>query len=150
MSEIQLEAHVHCSPEALFDVIIDLRGQGRWLPESSAFHGTREISSDPVAVGTTYHEPGPFGVRHGTVTELERPVKVTFHQPMAMKLRLGTIDVLMRYYLTAQGASTHVQRVVTLEVPWPLKLVQPLLVRSFRVENQRTLLALKAYADTLA
>lgn len=103
MSEILVETHVHCSPEALFDVIIDLRGQGR-----------------------------------------------TFHQPMTMKLRLGTIDVLMRYSLTPQGASTHVQRVVTLEVPWPLKLVQPLLMRSFRVENQRTLLALKAYADTLA
>jgi hypothetical protein len=42
-----------------------------------------------------------------------------------------------------------VRRIVRLGVPWSLKLFQPLLVRAFRVESGRTLVALKAYADQL-
>jgi hypothetical protein len=42
-----------------------------------------------------------------------------------------------------------VRRVVTLEIPRSLKLLKPVLVRAFTHESRRTLLALKAYADTL-
>ncbi len=55
----------------------------------------------------------------------------------------------MSYTLTPTDGSTHVRRVVTLGIPWSLKLLQPVLVRAFRTESTRTLLALKAYADTL-
>jgi hypothetical protein len=150
MIRLSSEADIACSAERIFDLIIDFRGQDRWLSRSSAFHGTVDISANPVTVGTTYREPGPFGVRNGTVTELERPTRITFLQPMSMILRLGTIDVLLRYTLTPQGASTHVQRVVTLGVPWSLRLLQPVIARQFRIESGRTLLALKAYADQLA
>ncbi|MGZ6363290.1 MAG: SRPBCC family protein [Ktedonobacterales bacterium] len=149
MIEISSEADIQCSAETIFDVIIDFRGQDRWLTTSSLFHGTSDISSNPVTLGTTYREPGPLGVRNGTVTEFERPTKLTFHQPMTIKLRLGTIDVLLRYTFTPQAQSTHVKRVVTLKIPWSLKLVQPLLVRATRAESRRTLLALKTYADHL-
>jgi Polyketide cyclase / dehydrase and lipid transport len=147
--DIPSEAEIQCSAEKIFDLIIDFRGQGRWLPQSSAFHGTTEISTDPVALGTTYREPGPLGVRNGTVTEFERPAKVTFHQPMTMRLRAGIIDVTLRYTLTPRTGSTHVRRVVTLGIPWSLRLLQPVVVHSFRTESGRTLLALKAYADKL-
>jgi uncharacterized protein YndB with AHSA1/START domain len=149
MTEIGCEADIRCPAETIFDAIIDLRGQDRWLTRSSAFHGTTEISSDPVTLGTTYREPGPFGVRHGEVTEFERPVKITFHQPMTMRLHAGTVDVTMRYTLTPGTGSTRVTRVVTLGIPWSLRLVQPVLVRAFRTESRRTLIALKAYADAL-
>jgi uncharacterized protein YndB with AHSA1/START domain len=150
MPVIPAGADIRCPAEKIFDLIIDFRGQDRWLTTSSAFHGTSEISSDPVALGTTYREPGPFGVRNGTVTELERPARVTFHQPMTMRLHAGTVDVTLRYTLTPGSAATHVARVVTITVPWRLKPVQPVLVRAFRTESTRTLMALKAYADTLA
>jgi uncharacterized protein YndB with AHSA1/START domain len=149
MTEIPSEAEILCSAEEIFDLIIDFRGQDRWLTASSAYHGTGEISSNPVTLGTTYREPGPFGVRNGRVTEFERPTKITFHQPMTIKLHAGTVDVTMRYTLTPGAESTRVKRVVTLGVPWSLKLFQPLLVREFRLESGRTLLALKAYADKL-
>jgi uncharacterized protein YndB with AHSA1/START domain len=147
--EIPSEADIQCPAEKIFDVIIDLRGQDRWLTKSSAFHGTSEISSNPVTLGTTYREPGPFGVRHGMVTEFERPAKITFRQPMTMKLHAGTVDVTLRYTLTPTAESAHVRRVVTLGVPWPLRLFQPLLVHAVRVESRRILLALKAYAGKL-
>jgi uncharacterized protein YndB with AHSA1/START domain len=143
------EADIHCSPDKIFDLIADFGGQDRWLTHSSSFKGTHDVSSNMVALGTTYREPGPFGVRNGTVTEFERPTRITFHQPMTMKFGLGTVDVTVRMTLSAEAASTHVKRVVTIAVPWQLKLFQPVLAREFRVESARTLLALKAYADKL-
>jgi hypothetical protein len=68
---------------------------------------------------------------------------------MTMRLHAGTVDVVMRYTLTPGDGSTRVRRVVTLGVPWSLKLAQPVLIRAFRAESTRTLLALKAYAGTL-
>jgi hypothetical protein len=147
MVEVPCEADIQCSAETIFDLIIDFGGQDRWLKASSAFHGTGDISSNPVTLGTTYHEPGPFGVRNGTVIEFERPTKVTFHQPMTLILHAGVIDVTVRYTLTPGAGSTHVRRVVTLGIPPVLKLFQPLVVREFRAESGRTLLALKAYGD---
>ena len=147
--EIPAQADIGCPADTIFDLIADFKGQDRWLTTSSAFRGTTAISSDPVVLGTTYTEPGPFGVRHGTVTEFERPAKITFHQPMTMRLQAGTVDITLRYTLTPSGGSTHVTRVVTIDIPWSLKVIQPVIIRAFRVESGRTLLALKAYADNL-
>jgi uncharacterized protein YndB with AHSA1/START domain len=150
MTEVRCEADVHCEPERIFDLICDLRGQDRWLGSSAAFKGTHEISANPAVLGTTYREPGPFGVRNGEVTEYERPTAISFHQPMTMKFGAGTIDILMRYTLTlGTGGTTHVARAVTLSIPWPLKLFQPVLLRVFRAESTRSLRALKAHADAL-
>jgi len=149
MTDIAVEADIACPAGKIFDVITDFRGQDRWLARSTAFRGTTEVSADRVTLGTTYREPGPLGVRNGTVTEFEPPARITFHQPMTLKLHAGTVDVTLRYTLIPRGSHTHVGRVVTITVPWPLKLVRPLLVRAFRAESGRTLLALKAYADTL-
>jgi uncharacterized protein YndB with AHSA1/START domain len=147
--ELPSEAEIRCPAEKIFDLITDFKGQDRWLGKSSAFHGTDDISSNPVTVGTTYREPGPFGVRNGRVTEFERPTKITFHQPMTMKFGLGRVDVTVRITLTPRGSTTHVKRVVTIGIPWQLRLFQPLVAREFRVESARSLLALQTHADTL-
>jgi uncharacterized protein YndB with AHSA1/START domain len=147
MTELTLEADIGAPAEKVFDLITDFGGQDRWLGRSSSFRGTTLLSPGPVVLGTRYRESEPFGVRNGTVTEFERPARVTFHQPMTMKLHAGTIDVTVRYTLTPTAGSTHVTRVVTLGIPRSLKLVQPLLVSAFRKESRRTLLALKAHAD---
>jgi hypothetical protein len=149
MVEMPSEADIQCPAERIFNLIADFHSQDRWLGRSSAFHGTSEISSSIVTLGTTYREPGPFGVRNGAVTEFERPTKITFHQPMTMKFGLGIVDVTVRMTLAQKAASTQVKRVVTIGVPWQLKPFQPLLVREFRTESARMLMALKAYADEL-
>jgi hypothetical protein len=150
--DIPCQADIHGPAGQIFDMILDFRGQDRWLPRSSAFRGTTQISSDPVTFGTTYREPGPLGVRNGEVTELERPVKVTFRQPMTMRLHAGIIDVTLRYTLTPGSGPgpTHVTRVVTLGIPGSLGLLQPVIIRSFRTESARTLMALKAYVDRMS
>ena len=147
MIELPSEADVDCSAERIFDLITDFDGYSRWLTQSSAYQGTHGISSNPVRLGTTYREPGPAGVRNGEVTEFQRPTNITFHQPMTMKFGAGVIDATVRYTLTPNGDRTHVRRVVTIGLPWQLKLFQPLVVEQFRSESARTLAALKAYAD---
>ena len=149
MIEIHLSVDIHSTAEAIFGVIVDLRGYGRWLTPSTAYAGTTEISADPIAAGTTYVEAEPKGVRHGTVTEFQPPTRVTFHQPMTLKPRpMGIIDIDVRYTLTPMADSVRVGRDVTLALPWLLKPVQPLVVNQFRRESERTLLALKAFVET--
>jgi uncharacterized protein YndB with AHSA1/START domain len=152
MPVLPAEADIHCPADKIFDVITDFGGQDRWLAKSAAFRGTTAISAGPVMLGTTYVEPGPFGVRNGVVTEFERPSAITFRQPMTLRLGAGVVDVTLRYTLTPGPAAgvTHVARVVTMTVPRRLRLIQPVLVRAFRAESMRTLMALKAHAGTLA
>jgi uncharacterized protein YndB with AHSA1/START domain len=148
MAQIRQEAEIVASAEKIFAAIVDLRGYERWLPTSNVFEGITDISSDPVALGTTWAEPGPNGVRYGTVTEFESPTRVTFHQPMTMRPRfLGVIDITVSLTLTPSLRSVHVRRVVTFRVPWPLRLVQPFVVRLFGMESGRTLAALKNFAE---
>jgi hypothetical protein len=148
--ELPSEADIHCPAETIFDLIVDFDGQERWLSKSSAFRGTKSASANPAVLGTTYREPGPLGVRNGTVIAYERPTKVTFHQPMTIKFGLGVVDIMLRYRLTAGDSVTHVHRAVTITVPGRLRLAQPLIVQAFRRESGRTLKALKAHADTLS
>ena len=53
MTALHLEIDVDSTAEKVFDAIVDLRGYGRWLASSASYPGTTEISSDPVAAGTT-------------------------------------------------------------------------------------------------
>jgi uncharacterized protein YndB with AHSA1/START domain len=148
MVTLSMETEINGSAEAVFDAITDLRGYGRWLDTSSAYAGTTDISTDPIAAGTTYVEPSPSGVRRGTVTELTRPASVTFHQPMTMKPRLlGVIDIHVTYTLTPVAAGVHLGRTVDLVIGWPLRAAQPLVLRQFRAESERTMRALKTFVE---
>ena len=149
MTQIRQEAEIDAPVERIFAAIVDLRGYDRWLATSRVFEGITEISSDPIALGTTWSERGPNGVRHGTVTDLKAPTRVTFHAPMTMSPRLlGVIDITVSLTLTPGPTSVHVQRLVTIGIPWRLRLVQPIVVSQFRRESGRTLLALKHFAES--
>ncbi|MFL5905975.1 MAG: SRPBCC family protein [Solirubrobacterales bacterium] len=147
MFEIACEAEIQSPADRIFDLITDLRDQERWLPHSSSFRGTAELSENPVTLGTTYREREPMGVRNGTVTEFERPTKITFHQPMSMRAPLGTMDIVLSYTLDPRNGSTRVRRVSTISLPWQMKLARPLVVSIFRKEHARILQALKAHAE---
>ena len=149
MTQIRQEAEIEAHVERIFAAIVDLRAYDRWLERSQVFEGITNVSSDPIALGTTWSEPGPNGVRRGTVTDFEAPTRVTFHQPMTMSPRLlGIMDITVAITLTQKPLSVLVRRVVTVTIPWPLKLVQPIVVRQFRMESGRTLIALKHFAES--
>src|SRR5215469_15796599 len=60
MSEARLRftCQIAGPPEVVFDLIADLPNYGRWLPDSSAFGGTVDVTPYPVRLGTTYVEAG--------------------------------------------------------------------------------------------
>jgi uncharacterized protein YndB with AHSA1/START domain len=146
MVRILLEADMPGPAETVFDTIVDLPGYGRWLTPSAEYAGTTEISTDPIAAGTTYVERSPGGVRHGTVTELDRPSRVAFHQPMTMRPRLlGVIDIHVAYTLAPTAGGVHLTREVTLSMGPLLSLLRPVVLRRFRRESRRTMDALAAF-----
>lgn len=133
MIEISSQVDVDYPAEEIFDLIIAFNAQGNWLSKSLSFRGTVDVSPGPITLGTTYREPGLFGVRRGTVVQFDRPTEIAFHQPMKMRFG-GTIDVMVQYELTPADTSTRVQRAVTLQISWPLKAAQSLIVRAFRAK----------------
>lgn len=148
MTTISLVIEIAAPAERVFDVVVDLRGYGRWLDRSGEYGGTTDISTGPVAVGTTYVEPSGSGTRHGTVTELAAPTRVAFHQPMTMRPRLfGVIDIHAAYTLTATETGTRLERTVTVDLPWQLRPMALFVLARFRRESRRTILALKAFVE---
>jgi len=150
-AELEFEAQIRATAERVFALLSDLRNYDRWLPRSSAFHGTTEISDGPIGVGTTYVEPGPAGVRTGRITRYEPPTVIGFEQPMTMKPRgAGVIDIRVEHILTPSAGSVHLRRVLQLSFSGPVRFAKPLVQRSFVAENERMMVALKAYAEAEA
>jgi hypothetical protein len=148
MVTFSMTAEMRGPAERVFDAIVDLRGYGRWLDSSADYAGTTEISTDPIAAGTTYVEHSGVGVRRGTVAELLPPFLVTFDQPMTMRPKLfGVIGIQVTYSLTPSREGVRLDRLVTVELPWQLKLAAPLVVARFRKESERTVQALKAFVE---
>jgi uncharacterized protein YndB with AHSA1/START domain len=135
------------SPEAVYQVLSDLHGYPSWLSNSNLFQETREISDNPVKVGTTYVDKGPSSVMKGVVTELERYSRIAFHQV----IRIVGKDVLViapRYTLQPEGDGTLVARELTLQMHGLLWFLQPILVLMIRREDERILQQLKRYMET--
>lgn len=148
MTTIERRIEIAATPEAVFDLVIDLHGYGRWLPPAGDYEGTSEISPPPVAVGTTYVEHSRRGVRRGTVVELVRPEVVAFHQPMTLRPRLaGTIDSTVTMSVAATAAGARVTRTVELGVPRRLAPARGLIVSRYSRESERMLQALKVAAE---
>lgn len=148
MIELRWETDIRATAERIFSLLADLRDYDRWLPPSAAFRGTHEISEGPIGIGTTYVEPGPFGVRHGRVTEFAPPTRLCFEQPMtARPAALGVIGIHLVHTLARGAAGVRLSRTLRLEPRGPVRIATPLIVRAFRAENERMMAALKAYAE---
>jgi uncharacterized protein YndB with AHSA1/START domain len=149
MIELHWETDIRATAERVFSLLAELRDYDRWLPGSSAFRGTHRISEGPVGVGTTYVEPGPFGVRHGKVTEFEPPRRLAFEQPMTMRPRVfGVIGIRLWMTLTPDGDAVDVRRELQLDPSGPVKFLMPVVLGAFRSENVRLMKTLKAYAES--
>ena len=148
MRELRFEANIGASAERVFSLLADLRDYDQWLPRSSAFQGTTRISNGPIRVGTTYVEPGPLGVRHGRLTVLDEPTRLDFEQPMTLRPPIfGVIGIRLSHTLTPAGDSVHVLRRLELTPRGPVTLAMPLVTQAVRVENERIMKKLKAFAE---
>ncbi len=148
---MSFETHIAAEPRHVFAVIADLRDYLRWLPLSSAFDGTTDISDGPVGLGTTYVERTPGSERAGRVVAFDAPHRIAFEQPMPLTIPglswCGSLDIRVGYTLTGTAHGTRVVRDVRIEPRGPIRFAAPLMRRPFREENQRVVDALKAFVE---
>lgn len=139
--------------EKVFEVVADMPNYGRWLPNSSAFGGTINVTPYPVQLGTTYLDAGPIE-KPGVVTEFDPPLHISFRH--TVQLRQGflntDIEAQIRYTFAPKNGRTFVDRRLTLcfDLRGVRRLVLPLILYGFRKENDRTLAALKNYVEALS
>src|SRR6266699_4716070 len=150
-SHPQFTARIEGPPETIFDLIADMPNYGRWLPGSEAFGGTTEVSPYPVRLGTTYLDAGPAGHRPGSVTGYDPPTSIAFHHTMLLKRGplTANIDANVCYTFEPVDGATSVIRALdlTIHIPGPLKVAEPVVVSAFRKENVRILAELKRYVE---
>jgi hypothetical protein len=157
---IHLTIDIKSPITTVFTTLTDLSSYPTWLPHSSSFKGTTQVSETPVKLGTTYLEPGPAGLRKGEIVEFDEPVKVTFHQPMSLRpYWMGmVIDIRVEMRLRAsgedegqgegdRGVKTVLEREVFLIYPWVLWPFRGLVDREFRGEIWRTMECLKTFLE---
>jgi uncharacterized protein YndB with AHSA1/START domain len=147
--ELRFTTHIHGSPETIFDLVADMPNYGRWLPDSSAFRGTVDVTPYPVRLGTTYLDAGPIQ-KPGSVTEYDRPRHLSFHHTVQLRHPFNTdVDARIRYAFEPQAGGTFVGRrlVLTFNLRGISWLGLPFILYGFRKENDRTLAALKRYVE---
>jgi len=151
MSEAHLRftSQIAGPPEVVFDLVADLPNYGRWLPDSSAFGGTVDVTPYPVKLGTAYLDAGPIQ-KPGKVIEFDRPRHIGFQHTVMIRSPIKTdVEARIRYTLQASQGGTAVLRELDLviDLRGPLKLLRPALLWGFRKENVRTLACLKRYVE---
>jgi uncharacterized protein YndB with AHSA1/START domain len=149
-AHMQFTTQIAGAPEVIFDLIADMPNYGRWLADSDAFGGTVNVTPYPVRLGTTYLDAGSVE-KPGEVTEFDPPRHIGFHHTVMVRQALlkTDIDARIRYTLTSKSGGTFVLRELDLLLNLPIfyKLASPLILRSFRNENVRTLACLKRYVE---
>jgi uncharacterized protein YndB with AHSA1/START domain len=148
--EFKFTTEINGCPQTVFDLVADMPNYGRWLPDSSAFGGTVNVTPYPVQLGTTYLDAGPIE-KPGVVTEFDPPKHISFHH--TVQLRRGflntDVDARVRYAFESKDGRTFVERKLFLafDLHGFYRLMLPLLLYGFRKENDRTLAALKKYVE---
>jgi uncharacterized protein YndB with AHSA1/START domain len=143
---------INAPAERLFRLLSDLPNYGEWLPGSTAFGQTTDVTPYPVGLGSRYHDGKPNQPGKdwwGTVTGFQPPGSVDFHHTIHVTRLVATVDVHIHYSLEASGGATAVTRWLVLDVTMPLvfRPLRPLVTASFDKENVRTMAALKKYAE---
>ena len=131
--------------EQVFALIADLPNYPRWLPPSGLYAATTQVSDTPIRLGTTYTDGAKQVALHGRVTEFHPPYSLAFRQGTQSPLGRLTIDI--QYRLEALGAGTRVHRTATPRFSGVLALLRPMIVRSIRRENTRTLAMMQRYLE---
>jgi hypothetical protein len=146
---------IAASPDVLFGLLSDLPNYGRWLPPSDEFGGTTDVEPYPVQLGSRYHDGQPDQPGKdwwGSVTGFQPPGSIDFQHTIHVRQLRTSIDVHIHYSFEREGADTVVNRWLILDVrmPFVLRPLRPVITSRFDKENQRTMAAVKKYAEAHA
>ena len=113
-----------------------------WLTHSMVYRGTTVRTSGPAAK-LTYEDSTSVGRMRGELVEEVPDQALEFHQSKPS----GSLDAHIRYTVDAVGTGTRVTRVGVMTTHGMLRMVQPILLRMAAQESERTMKALKIYAE---
>lgn len=143
-----IETWIDREPGPVFDILVDLRRYGEWLPHSTVFRGTSSISAGPIGPGTSYVETSFWGTRNGRIVELERPCRLCYRQPMALRPAwLGVIDVRVEDTLANVRSGTLLRRTLHLGFSGPVSFFSGAVTHAFAAEIRRMQERLKVHAE---
>lgn len=144
--ELRFTTEIEATADAIFRLVADMPNYGKWLPNSSAFGGTINVTPYPVRLGTTYLDAGPIE-KPGLVTAFDPPTHISFRHTVQLRQRFLNTDIeaQIRYTFEPRYGKTFVERKLTLQfnLRGIQRLLLPVIVYGFREENNRTLAALK-------
>jgi uncharacterized protein YndB with AHSA1/START domain len=141
MTTLNFTTHINRPIDDVFHTVSELNQYANWLPPSQLFSEIQSISDIPTRLGTTYTDHGQSSDMQGKVIEFQPPDRVAFQQ--SAKSPLGSMTIEVRYHLQSVGNQTQVERRQTVNATGILRLLQPLIMRSIRTENERILNQLK-------
>ena len=149
MATLLFTIEVARPPAVVFDLIADLAGYRAWLPPSRVFSEVIQLNSGPVKLGTAYVDRGPSLVFQGEVIDFEPPTLLTFYQATRSSVLMfdAGMNINIDYTLHQTAAGTCVERTLTLDTLGIFTLLQPLLRRALRQENERILQRMKAHLE---
>ena len=148
-------SRVAAPPGLLFSLLSDMPNYDRWLPASEQFGRTTDVEPYPVQLGSRYHDgkPGEPGKDWwGTVTGFQPPGSIDFHHTIGVRQLRATVDVHIHYSFEQDETGAAVTRWLILDISMPLafRLLRPAITSRFDKENQRTMAAVKQYAEAHA
>lgn len=144
------KAQIRGNQEQIFELVADMPNYGRWLPNSSAFGGTVNVTPYPVRLGTTYLDAGAIE-KPGSVTEYAPPHYISFRHTVQIRQRFlrTDVDACIRYSFESKPPDVLVERSLSLvfDLNGIWRLSPPFIVYGFRKENLRTMAALKRFVE---
>ena len=137
---LTIDLQIGRPPAAVFAALTHLNTLRRQIGGSATYRGTVDVSDDPVRAGSTYADITPIGRLRGEVVEAEPDRRVVFLQRTAY----GRLSIRITYELEPSAVGTRLVRTGEITTRGWLAAVHPIVVRSTRSENQRTMASLKA------
>jgi uncharacterized protein YndB with AHSA1/START domain len=135
-----IDLAIERAPAVVFEALTRVGSLQRHIGSSGTYRGTVDVSDDPVRVGSTYVDRTPIGRFQGQVVKLEPDRRVVFRQVTTR----NDLDITITYVLEPAASGTRLVRTGEITTRGLLALVHPIVVRSTRAENRRTMDALKA------
>lgn len=150
MPKLCFQTIIQRQPDPIYQLLLDLPAYKVWLPSSNMYTETELTSDYPIRQGTTYVDRGQSSVMQGEIVEMEPAKRIVFHQvtnPQRRSWLASGLDITIRYTLQPVAEGTRVTRELILHAHGLFFVLQAVLLRLIRAENERILAALKSYMD---